>query len=140
MNTISSGTNTISKRSASRQQQRLACNDSFVKDYNKKRWLILALLSVEIEQLVVNDNPMETKESLVNLLSKRGNSSSPSAGNVIGKLFEDAMKFLDEVRLRYPEKLWKEAARNAWEVSPSLAVFLPQRLNNAQVYTQYAHQ
>ena len=33
--------------------------------------------------------------------------------------------------MRLPEKSWREYARNAWEVSPALAVFLPQRLNSS---------
>ena len=45
--------------------------------------------------------------------------------------FDDAMKFLEEVRLRLPDKSWREHARNAWDISPSLAVFLPQRLNSS---------
>ena len=35
----------------------------------------------------------------------------------------------NQVRLRLPDKSWREYARNAWDISPSLAVFLPQRLN-----------
>ena len=55
----STGNNTMSKRSASRQQQFSGYRpgvpsgvnppfDSLIKDYTKKRWLILALLSVEV--------------------------------------------------------------------------------------------
>ena len=77
--------------------------------------------------MAVNESPLETRESLVALLSNRYFSNN-SLGN-IGKQFDDAMKFLEEVRLRLPDKSWREYARNAWDISPSLAVFLPQRLN-----------
>eukprot|EP00094_Tigriopus_californicus_P003842 TCALIF_03698-PA protein Name:"Similar to PI4KA Phosphatidylinositol 4-kinase alpha (Homo sapiens)" AED:0.07 eAED:0.07 QI:1/0.8/0.75/0.93/0.86/0.93/16/174/2161 len=126
--TASSGNNTLNKRSASRQN-RPAINDTLVKDYTKKRWLILALLSVEIERLTVHENPLETRVTLVQLLGNRDNGTQ---GN-IGKQFEDAMKFLDEIRLRLPPKSMKEYARNAWDVSPALAVFLPQRLNFSDI-------
>ncbi len=43
------------------------------------------------------------------------------------------MKFVEEVRARMLEKSWREHARNAWDVSPALAVFLPQRLNSSTV-------
>ena len=67
----STGNNTMSKRSASRQQQFSSGYhrqggapsggggahppfDSLIKDYTKKRWLILALLSVEVVFLNIN--------------------------------------------------------------------------------------
>ncbi|QQP57676.1 Uncharacterized protein FKW44_002744 [Caligus rogercresseyi] len=135
MNTVplSNGgnTNTLTKRSVSRQQQRhfLAHNDSLVKDYTKKRWLILSLLSVEIETLVTNQNPLiETREALSGLLTHRDYGST-AVGNV-GRQYEDAMKFLDDVRNRTTDKAWKEHARNAWDVSTALAVFLPNRFKS----------
>ena len=49
------------------------------------------------------------------------------------------MKFLEEdVRLKQSEKQWKDNVRNAWEISPTLAIFLLKRLgtvNAAQVIT-----
>jgi phosphatidylinositol 4-kinase len=40
------------------------------------------------------------------------------------------MKFLEEdVRLKQTEKQWKDHVRNAWDISPAFAVFLPRRLN-----------
>lgn len=48
----------------------LVSADSLVKDFTKKRWLILALLSAEIETLVTTQYPLETtREALVALLS-----------------------------------------------------------------------
>ncbi|XP_040569252.1 phosphatidylinositol 4-kinase alpha isoform X2 [Lepeophtheirus salmonis] len=134
MNTVplasNGGTNTLTKRSVSRQQQRhFIANDSLVKDYTKKRWLILSLLSVEIETLVTNQNPLiETREALASLLTNRDYGTT-AVGNV-GRQYEDAMKFLDDVRNRTTDKSWKENARNAWDVSPALAVFLPSRFKS----------
>ena len=45
--------------------------------------------------MAVNESPLETRESLVALLSNRYFSNN-SLGN-IGKQFDDAMKFLEEV-------------------------------------------
>ncbi len=125
---------TLTKRSGSRNvimkpsASMAGAPDSLVKDYTKKRWLILALLSVEIEQLVTTQSPLENRETLINILSSRDYGTS--SGNV-GKQYADAMKFLDDdVRLRQTEKQWREITRNAWEISPALAVHLPQRLNN----------
>ena len=47
--------------------------------------------------MAVNESPLETRESLVALLSNRYFSNN-SLGN-IGKQFDDAMKFLEEVRV-----------------------------------------
>ena len=44
------------------------------------------------------------------------------------------MKFLDEeVRQKQTEKHWRDNLRHAWEISPALAVFLPQRINHVQI-------
>ena len=55
---------------------------------------------IQVETMAVNENPLETRESLVALLSNRYFSNN-SLGN-IGKQFDDAMKFLEEVRLGFP--------------------------------------
>ncbi len=61
--------------------------DSFVKDYTKKRWLILALLSSEIEGLVVYENPLETRDGLVSMLQNRlfGSGAASAAQGNVGK-------------------------------------------------------
>ena len=127
---VGGGSSTLKNRSASRSAYRQsggANADILVKDFQKKRWLVLALLSVEIEVLVTYQNPLETKESLMQALT--GRDYGTAAGN-IGKQYFDAMKFLEEdVRLRQMDKQWRETVRNAWEISPMLAVYLPQRLN-----------
>ncbi len=138
-----SSSGTLTKRSTSRQgmfassaiQQRptLASADNLVKDYTKKRWLIQALLSAEIETLVTTQYPLETtREALAALLSNL-DCATPDQRNM-GRQYAEAMKFLDEdVRQRPTEKQWREHLRNAWEISPALAVFLPQRINTCQV-------
>jgi phosphatidylinositol 4-kinase len=131
-----STTGTLTKRSSSRNammvRPTMASADSLLKDYTKKRWIILALLSVEIDELVSTQNPLEsTRESLVALLTNRDYGTT--LGNV-GKQYGDAMKFLDEdVRQRQTEKQWRETTQNAWDISPALAVFLPQRINNSLI-------
>ena len=55
------------------------------------------------------------------------------SGN-LGRQYGEAMKFLDEdVRQKQTEKQWREHLRIAWEISPALAVFLPQRMNNSPI-------
>merc|ERR1719507_1676948 len=44
-------TGTLNKRSVSRNQRYANNHDTLVKDYSRKRWLILSLLSVEIDRL-----------------------------------------------------------------------------------------
>ena len=48
-------------------------------------------------------------------------------------VFIECRASLFQIRLRMMEKSWREHARHAWEVSPALAVFLPERLNSAAV-------
>ena len=76
MNAGGSTTGTLTKRSSSRQamlaRPTLASADSLVRDYTKKRWMVMALLSTEIETLVTTQYPLEnTREALVAILSNR---------------------------------------------------------------------
>ena len=72
-----SSSGTLTKRSNSRQAMQatrnfLASPDTLVKDYVKKRWIIMALLSTEIETLVTTQYPLETtREALITILSNR---------------------------------------------------------------------
>ncbi len=136
------GGSTLNKRSASRMMMApptaagtmvKPTADSFVKDYTKKLSLILALLSVEIECVAVNENPLKPREELVTYLETRPFSGIMQQQVNVGKQFDDAMKYLEDVRKPRADKVWREQARHAWEVSPALAVFLPQRLNSSQV-------
>jgi hypothetical protein len=57
-------------------------------------------------------------------------SHDPNFIFIFRKQYADAMKFLEEdVRLKQSEKQWKDNVRNAWEISPTLAIFLLKRLN-----------
>ena len=50
----------------------LASADSLVRDYTKKRWMVMALLSTEIETLVTTQYPLEnTREALMAILTNR---------------------------------------------------------------------
>ncbi|CAL1289574.1 unnamed protein product [Larinioides sclopetarius] len=113
MNTmpLSSNMSTISRRSSGgRSGRRDNHSESFVKGYVKKRNLILGLLAVDIEFLITWHNPMSLQEN-----------SFPGE-DVISTWRSQPMT----------DKTWKETARMAWEISPSLAVYLPTRFNNSE--------
>ncbi|XP_067015107.2 phosphatidylinositol 4-kinase alpha [Anabrus simplex] len=105
---LSSSTNTLSKRSA--RSKRIASADVFVKDYIKKRNLILELLAVEIEFLLIWHNPMGRPELAV-----------PGEDNIAAWRSKTTT-----------EKIWRDNARLAWDISPALAVYLPLRLKNTE--------
>lgn len=82
-------------------------SDTFLKDYAKKRNLILLLLANEIELLITWHNPLSLNELSI-------------AGE------ESILKWINQ-SLTVFEKNWKDQTRLAWNISPSLAVFLPTR-------------
>nr|CAD7260807.1 unnamed protein product [Timema shepardi] len=104
---LSSSSTTLSKKST--RSKRIANVDIFVKDYIKKRNLILELLAVEIEFLVIWHNPMGRIELQV-----------PGEDNIAAWRVKTVT-----------ERVWRDHARLAWEISPALAVFLPARLRNS---------
>nr|CAD7405817.1 unnamed protein product [Timema poppensis] len=104
---LSSSSTTLSKKST--RSKRIANVDIFVKDYIKKRNLILELLAVEIEFLVIWHNPMVRIELQV-----------PGEDNIAAWRVKTVT-----------ERVWRDHARLAWEISPALAVFLPARLRNS---------
>jgi len=110
------GTGTLTKRSASRNQRFGNNHDNLVKDYSRKRWLILSLLSVEIDMMMAWLSPLD----LDNREATLGN-----VGRDATKSLDDAAKWREDVRNRTLDKQWKEYARHAWDISPTLAVFLP---------------
>ena len=78
---------TLTKRSTSRNAMLapriMSAPDALVKDYTKKRWIILALLSVEIETVVTTQYPLETtREALQALLSSCESSTGTAPHSV----------------------------------------------------------
>lgn len=108
-NTIPHSTSTLSKRST--RSKRLPYHkDSYDKDYMKKRNLILELLAVEIELLITWYNP-----------------------NSLPDLAIPGEEQITEWRNRpYKINVWRDYTRLAWTYNPSLAVFLPSRIKNAE--------
>lgn len=108
-NTIPHSTSTLSKRS-NRSKRLPYSKDTYDKDYMKKRNLILELLAVEIELLVTWYNPNSLPEYTI-----------------------QGEENVAEWRTR-PLKLgvWRDYTRLAWSYNPSLAIFLPQRIRNAE--------
>lgn len=106
-NTIPHSTSTLSKRSV-RSKRSPFNKDSYDKEYMKKRNLILELLAVEIEYLITWYNP-----------------------NANPDLAVPGEEAVTEWRLR-PVKftVWREYTRLAWIHSPTLAIYLPQRVRN----------
>ncbi|CAB3220116.1 unnamed protein product [Arctia plantaginis] len=107
--TLSSGAGSVvGKRSNRSVKPPVKAQDTFVKDYVKKRNLILELMAVEIEFLVTWHNPHGRIEQAVpgedNIATWR---SKPNT-----------------------DRHWRDYAKLAWDISPTLAVFLPERLKN----------
>jgi phosphatidylinositol 4-kinase A len=110
-NTIPHSTSTLSKKAI--RPKRGAPADSYDKDYMKKRNLILELLAVEIDFMVTWYNPLALPELQVNAKSEEalnGWRARPIKNNV-----------------------WKDFTRLAWSYNPALAVYLPQRITNAEI-------
>lgn len=110
-NTIPHSTSTLSKKAV--RPKRGAPADSYDKNYMKKRNLILELLAVEIDFLVTWYNPLALPEMQVN----------PKSEEALAGWRARPIKI----------NVWKEFTHLAWSYNPSLAVFLPQRITNAEV-------
>lgn len=109
---LSSNVSTISKRSSGFKGSQYTKNkennifaDCFLKDYIRKRNLILSLLAVEIEFLITWYNPLLLPDLCIS-----------------GE--ESVQKWRTQPT---NERNLKETTRLAWNISPSLAVFLPSR-------------
>ncbi|KAJ8972794.1 hypothetical protein NQ314_000030 [Rhamnusium bicolor] len=100
---LSNSTATLSRRSA--KSKRIPMADNFVKCYLKKRNLILELLAVEIEFLVVWHNPTFRPELII-----------PGEENIASWRAKTIT-----------DKQWHDYTRLAWDISPVLAVYLPNR-------------
>ncbi|GJQ75443.1 hypothetical protein Trydic_g23610 [Trypoxylus dichotomus] len=114
---LSNSTATLSKRSTKSKRVQMA--DNFVKCYIKKRNLILELLAVEIDFLIVWHNPSSRPEYIVpgedNLAAWRAKAIS--------------------------EKQWRDYTRLAWDISPVLAIYLPERLKaHDAIISEIKHQ
>ncbi|XP_015600220.1 phosphatidylinositol 4-kinase alpha isoform X2 [Cephus cinctus] len=105
---LSASSNTLGKRS--NRSKRVVNANVFVKDYIKKRNLILELLAVEIELLLVWRNPGGRQD-----LTLQGEAS------------------IAEWRSKAMNERWRDYTRLAWEISPVLAVYLPVRLKNSDI-------
>ncbi|XP_011307555.1 phosphatidylinositol 4-kinase alpha isoform X2 [Fopius arisanus] len=103
---LSTSSNALGKRS--NRSKRMMHGNVFVKDYIKKRNLILELLAVEIELLLVWHNPGGRQELQV-----------PGEASIA------------EWRAKSMNERWRDYTRLAWDISPVLAVFLPVRLRNS---------
>ncbi|XP_043226058.1 phosphatidylinositol 4-kinase alpha-like isoform X2 [Amphibalanus amphitrite] len=112
---LTSNNSTLSRRSA---KHRLANPDVYVKDYIKKRNLILALLAAEIERLLTWHNPQNRAELHMageeNMAAWRAQPIS--------------------------EKQWHDHVRLAWDISPTLAVMLPERFKDEVITREVSRQ
>ncbi|KAF2369045.1 Phosphatidylinositol 3-/4-kinase catalytic domain [Trinorchestia longiramus] len=109
---LSSNTSTLSKRSS--RSKRLSHPETYVKDYLKKRTLILTLLAVELQSVRVFVYPPQPQAS--------------SGGDVTTPQEESVTRWLS-ANLN-TTKSWVSNTALAWDISPTLAVYLPTRLNN----------
>ncbi|CAH0713580.1 unnamed protein product, partial [Brenthis ino] len=113
--TLSSGAGSVAGKRSNRSVKPPAKSlDPFVKDYVRKRNLILELMAVEIEFLVTWHNPHARPEQAVpgedNIATWR---SKPNT-----------------------DRTWRDYAKLAWDISPTLAVFLPERLKNEGIIAE----
>lgn len=129
---LSSSQNTLSKRSSTARSKRPVNADVYVKEYTKKRNLILELLvsnvtfflsrlylsfsrtlnkfnlflkAVEIEFLIIWHNPSSRPELAI-----------PGEDLIAARRAKAVA-----------DRVWRDNARLAWDISPNLAVFLPVR-------------
>ena len=93
------------------------------RSYSRKRWLILSLLGVEIDMFVTWLCPLD--------LDYRETVAS-HIGSEAAKHLDEVIKRKDDVRDKTNDKVWREYARDAWEITPTLAVFLPTWINFSQ--------
>ncbi|KAK7505986.1 hypothetical protein BaRGS_00002708 [Batillaria attramentaria] len=110
MNTMNSSMSTYSKRSASTSRKAQGTAGGLVKDYIKKRNLILSLLANCIDSLITWHNPLENPEYRV----------------------PDEDKIAAWRANPMTEKQWREIAAFAWDISPTLAVGLPARFRSSE--------
>ena len=108
MNTIPLTSSLSSRRSATGTStgKETTGGQHILKDYLKRRNLILALIRREIERLSTWHNPMARPE-----LSFTGLESLVNWAN----------------QTVFTERIWRDLVRLAWHISPDIAVYLPAR-------------
>lgn len=108
MNTIPLSSSLSSRRSATgtSTDKEATGSQHILKDYLKRRNLILALIRREIERLSTWHNPMARPE-----LNFTGVESLVNWAN----------------QTVFTERIWRDLVRLAWHISPDIAVFLPAR-------------
>ncbi|CAG0914490.1 unnamed protein product [Notodromas monacha] len=79
--------------------------DNYVKEFSKKRLLILALVAAEIDRLITWHNPLVLPELFI----------------------PDQDKVLNWRNTTVQDKIWKDLIKVAWDVNPALAVHLASR-------------
>lgn len=88
--------------------------ESYTKEYSKRRNLILSLLATEIEFLLAWHNPLSCPELVI-----------PGE--------ETIAAWRTQTVSQTAEKSLRDMVRVAWDVSPTLAVYLPHRFKNSDV-------
>lgn len=107
---LSSNMSTISRRSSGGRGAKDPSSDVFVKDYIKKRNLILGLLAVEVEFLITWYNPMSSWERSI------------PGEETISTWRSQAVT----------DRATRDVARLSWEMSPTLAVYIPCRFKTSE--------
>ena len=101
--------------------------------------MILSLLSVEIDMMITWLTPLDLADREMTVLQVIHTQkemllkNNHKVGREGAKQMDDVGKWRDDVRTRTLGKQWTEYARHAWDISPTLAVFLPTWLNNSAV-------
>ena len=109
---------TLTKRSVSRNQ-RAPQQDSLVRDYSCKRWLMLSLLSVEIDMFVTWLCPLDLDTrygerllSQLYLMTNFRDLVAAQLGREAARQLDDVIKRREDVRLKTADKKWREYARS----------------------------
>ncbi|KAJ8042770.1 Phosphatidylinositol 4-kinase alpha [Holothuria leucospilota] len=109
MNTITlSGTSATSRRSTVTKKS-TEVNQSYSREYLKRRVLILGLLATEVERLCTWYNPIRNLELVI-------------------EQEEEIVNWLLQLK---NDRWWRENARLAWNISPHLACHLTQRFGRS---------
>ncbi|EDO27201.1 predicted protein, partial [Nematostella vectensis] len=113
MNTIPLSSNVSSRRSTSASNERDSPgNQHTVRDYLKRRNLILALVRREVERLSTWHNSLAQPE-----MSFEGETSMTNWAN----------------QTLFTERNWRDLVRLAWLISPGIAVHLPTRYKDVPI-------